>query len=756
MRFGRLWYWQDYVFGASAFHTCQRYLEDSSVRIPLLIALREYYDADDCADLIGRFFKLECATNVQYSLFEDFLAAGRFLLLLDGFDEMGAKSNPFLRKANYLKLAPLVRNHSKVIISCRPAHFLSLEETKAVFASISGPSSVIREDPLRLHLYETVGNGGPAASIDEMRSALSRTSYANLELFSPTQIHAYLRKHERAIKRDSEGSVDIKLMLRRIRDIYDLPDLARRPIILKLIVSTLPLFRETPDGAYEVEMAEGAKRVPDITPSVLYDVYTENELEREQSKGTVRRLIAVDDKKRVIAAVGFEMFRLGAVAIDKDRLATIIEKHLTVDDANLAFYVTDIRTCRFLNRDRLDAVRFTHKSFMEYFAATSIKNVIESIKGGMDILSQQLFSDEVCYFLGDSIATSQEANVTTRNLISLYDELSTAAKPLSTPIENILNVLSYARAPLAQVNKVSIGSLNYRKQSLPSLSLEAVSLDVLRMIAVTAKTISIRTCEIGRWEAEGGKIHGMEILRSTVRTTRVWETHFEKMELTDSNWIIETWRAPKIPTAEIRSSLIIGDGQTPWVADAGTVEDSVLLNLDLTGASFDHVAWHRCTFVLCRIDDPSRVRKLKDSRGVFVTEKGEGDSNQVGPKVWSQGRINDLPQKFGASAAPTWEQLLVNTFRKGSPKSPEEVRNKLHQAMCAAALIKRKGERVVIESSNPALDGECRIKECTVQTVTVLNLLTKKQSTLLFRRLTVTEEGKTVRICVRGDVSVDT
>ena len=381
----------------------KRYILDSSIRIPLLVPLRRYYEAADHEEIVAQFFMQECGVNVQHSLFNNFLVTGRFLLLLDGFDEMGAKSDPTTRKANYLKLAPLAEGRSKILISCRPAYFISLEETRTVFSFINkqmGFAPALNTGRITEALFDVVSDSNLGTVFQKTRSALGSTLYADIGLFNTKQIKAYLRKHNADIAKSSSGELDARTLYIRIQEIYDLSDLAQRPLLLKLIVLTLPLFRKSDDGMYEVELGGQKHDVPDITPSVLYSVYTEKELEREYKKGKVRWLIERQEKARAIAAIAFEMFRRDSVALDKAALFRVVQKVFPASEDEQVYYLTDIRTCSFLSRDSQDAARFTHKSFMEFYAAVYIQLAIKSsAANGQDLLTIRALSDEVAFFL---------------------------------------------------------------------------------------------------------------------------------------------------------------------------------------------------------------------------------------------------------------------------------------------------------------------------------------------------------------------
>lgn len=460
----------------------KRYLADASCRIPLLIPLRRYYEAADHEEIIKNFFSLECSTTVQLSVFQEFLVKGRLLLLLDGFDEMGARSDPTTRKANYLKLAPLAEEASKIIISCRPAYFLSLEETHSVFSFVNrqiGFAPPIRPSVVSEQLFRAVQHADLKPMFAQTKSALGSTSYVHMALFDKKQIRAYLKKHNKTIETMSGRQLDARKLFERIRDIYDLEDLAQRPILLKLIVSTLPLFRKSTDGSYEVELEGSTQKVPDITPSVLYAVYTEKELEREYKKGKVRWLIDRQDKVRTIAAIAYEMFKKDALALDRTSLAQVVERVFPASEADQASYLTDIRTCSFLSRDNQDSVRFTHKSFMEYYAAVSLRLSMTGPESVQNLFSIRRLSDEVAFFLGDAIAVSSSAVETLSTLAEVYSRLSRVPSPSETCMENLLNVLNYGRKPVSPLKGPKIGTLVYRKLAIKEQAWDSVSIKVL-------------------------------------------------------------------------------------------------------------------------------------------------------------------------------------------------------------------------------------------------------------------------------------
>jgi hypothetical protein len=674
-------------------------------------------------------------------------------LLLDGFDEMGARSDPALRKTNYLKLAPLIEAHSKVLLSCRPAYFVSLEETQTLFSFVTrqvGFAPPLRAGDVSEHLYHAVEEIALKPAFSQVRSALTSTVYGHLNLFDFKQIRAYLRKHNDSIRRDSEGQLDSKSLMKRIQEIYDLEDLAQRPILLKLIVSTLPLFRKDDAGNYNITISNSTKSVPDITPSVLYEVYTEKELEREYLKGQIRWLIERTQKVKVIAVLAFEMFRSDALAADRQMLATVILQSFPNDESEQAFYITDIRTCNFLSRDHQDAVRFTHKSFMEYFAAVYLRLAMKNSEAAQGLLSMRSFPDEVSYFLGDSIAASPDAEIVRTILNETFNRLQRIPSPSQICLENIVNVMNYSRRPLPAVKNIRASTLVYRKLRVAQISFDGVSCEALKIIKTEIRTLEAKGCDLKKVECESSRIERVQFNEDTVRSLRVWDSRFEKMIIGGGHIVVETMRRAEIREAHWRGAVVSGGGETlgsAWAPMAGRIEGCTLVNLKLTSEILQRVEFGSCTFVMCRaevsLDDLSKLDKC---RGVLIGKQEEVERGGIDSTValWSAAGINRRVRK--QSALPGWNELLLRAFAANLsadgqkfPRGASEIRARIRQVDSASRLMRRKGSVLMLEGSSFDHDGECRLLECTEQEARLFNLKTQAKFTEMLRRLTVEE-----------------
>lgn len=725
----------------------RKYLSSGSVRIPLLIRLHKFYEAGSHQELIRHFFAQECGVQIQYALFEDFLREGRLLLLLDGFDEMGARSDPTTRKANYLKLAPLVDGRSKVLISCRPAYFLSMDETHSVFSLVNkqlGFAPPVRYGPVSEHLYREIQDVDLKSVFSKTRKALTRTIYVHLRLFDKRQIRAYLKKHNGEITAASKGELAAGSLFTRIGEVYDLEDLAQRPILLKLIVKTLPLFRRTKDNAYEIEIEGRMKQLPDITPAVLYQVYTERELGREYEKGDIRNLIDRRDKGRIIAAIAFEMLRREELAIDRTSLSAIIRESLPNSEDDHDYYLTDIRNCSFLSRDVQDAVRFTHKSFMEYYAAVYVRMRMTGEYAAQDLLSKQPLSDEVALFLGDIIAADPNSGTLAGWLMDLYKHLLGVPSPSEVCVQNILNVLNYARRPIATLERVRAEILVYHKLDIDTLSAKDLSLAVLQTIKANVARWNMTGTAIRRWEARSSTVGELTGESVDLRGLRFWNVSVGKLTLSQSTIYVETWRDSRIDFGSLRGTTVInasGSVGPEWVPAQGVFQDCLLVGLDLTALGGVH--FENCIMILCRAPLKStKELSIFSCRGTLQSE----DTANLGD--WGCGllccdhKTGQSIQKKPITKSTTWNELLISSFGTEVarlPKSANEIKARLRRVDLAALLLQHLG-RVILLSGGGFERDEYRIEQCDTERVTLVGLKKKARLAHPLERIVV-EKG---------------
>ena len=95
-----------------------------------------------------------------------------------------------------------------------------------------------------------------------------------------------------------------------IRDIYDLPNLAQRPVMLDMIITSLP----------DIE------KFRTINHAMLYKIYTDKWIEKDRTEE--RTLINADSKRYFTREVSWEMFKTSALSVNIKRIRELVESHL--------------------------------------------------------------------------------------------------------------------------------------------------------------------------------------------------------------------------------------------------------------------------------------------------------------------------------------------------------------------------------------------------------------------------------------------
>jgi len=309
----------------------RRWLDDPDHhRIPILISLRDYAKAMNLEQLVTDFLVNRCSIQARYEAFRRFNADGKLVLLFDGFDEMAQKVDDQTTMANFKELARTVEAKSKVILTCRTPYFRTQGEERQMLSPRERlPKS---QEPV----------AGPHATVFEL---VDRPSFevVYLEPFTDGDIQAVLQ---------ARFPERWEMHWKRIQQIYNLAELAQRPVLLDMIVRSLPQL----------------ERSHVINAARLYEVYTDLWLARDEEIG--RTLINPDDKRLFMQALALEMLRRDELSIHYSQLPEQVRVHFRLEKAaEIDYFEHDVRTCSFLKRDDRGNYGFVHKSFQEFFVA---------------------------------------------------------------------------------------------------------------------------------------------------------------------------------------------------------------------------------------------------------------------------------------------------------------------------------------------------------------------------------------------------
>lgn len=276
------------------------------------------------------------------------------VFFLDGFDELSERSEHSRILTNLRKIEPFYIENSIVVLTCRTHYFSSDEQiNEVILGQLSkGTDLFIQLNKTKNHIV------------------------LQLQEFEKKEIDEYIR-----LKFKEESDVIIK----QIESIYNLLDLSKRPLLLKLIAETLPQL---------------IKKKTEINKIVLYQIYTRRWLLREAERKESN--ISIDQKTTFISYLAISMWEKQTLSMSYDELQDVLRSKYGKDlfsEASFHSADYDTRNSSFLNRDELGYYKFMHKSFMEYFIG--LKCVKEIRKDGKQMESWKLrwFDKEVAQFI---------------------------------------------------------------------------------------------------------------------------------------------------------------------------------------------------------------------------------------------------------------------------------------------------------------------------------------------------------------------
>jgi len=317
----------------------QAYLKGQGTLIPVRIPLKEFDPKQEVDDLVMNHLRRHGLEGSPYAAFQYLLRQGMLLLFLDGFDEITAQVTPELTRRNFDKLDALVEKRARVLLTCRTHYFRDRPEVEALLERRAGlPEMRTREGT---ELYQAI---------------VGRPNYRILYLreFDEPKIITYLQK-----ACGDEWQRD----WRTIRSLYNLEDLVRRPVLLDMVVKSLPTLRE---------------RKGEVTAAGLYDVYTGFWIHRDDwrailtpaGKAAFTEELAwrlwTADRERLHYS---ELTDLAQELLRGDHFKPVAVSATTLSQADIEYAAHEVRTAAFLTRDAEGNYGFAHRSFMEFFVA---------------------------------------------------------------------------------------------------------------------------------------------------------------------------------------------------------------------------------------------------------------------------------------------------------------------------------------------------------------------------------------------------
>lgn len=344
-----------------AYHLAQNFESDPLRHpAPVLIPLKEVRKENSLESMIISHFSKAGLPAISFPRFEHLVRLGKVILLFDAFDEMADRVRWEEMKSNFSELRRAAEQNGKVVLTCRTHYFKDRNEQVKLVGL--GPTLSQTETELYRELRQRSG-----------------ADVVYLQTFEDPQIEAYLQK-----ARPQTAAADWK----KIQTIYNLKELAQRPMLLELIVKSLP------------SLAAGQS----INAASLYQVYTNIWIDREEQKG---RLLDRQIKLQLMLELAWRLWHEEKEEIHSSELIVVVQqlaedKVIALGESLAEDIAREMQTATFLKRDEQGNFSFIHRSFMEFFLARSIQEELRqtnSLNPQSRVLNTRRFDRKVIFFL---------------------------------------------------------------------------------------------------------------------------------------------------------------------------------------------------------------------------------------------------------------------------------------------------------------------------------------------------------------------
>lgn len=302
---------------------------------PVVIPLGDVRQEILLEGIISSHFNQTGLSLTDFSRFAHLAREGRVVLLFDAFDEMADRVSRDVMQTNLRELLRPAWQGWKALLTCRTNYFRDYQEQAGLL------DQRLVSSEAEAGLYREIGGRFGQQLV-------------YLKEFSDKQVRDYLAR-----SRGETAAADWE----KIETIYSLKELAQQPLLLEMIVDSLPTL----------------ERGQQINAANLYTVYTNLWVEREAQKG---RLLDSQFRLRLMMELAWWMWSERHEKIRYSQMSPFIKSlaaNFTLDTEEQTDVVREMQTASFLKRDRgegRDEFSFAHPSFLEYFLARKLRDVL--------------------------------------------------------------------------------------------------------------------------------------------------------------------------------------------------------------------------------------------------------------------------------------------------------------------------------------------------------------------------------------------
>ncbi|MBD2499217.1 pentapeptide repeat-containing protein [Anabaena azotica] len=316
---GKTWFAFHYAWEALKKYRQAKQEGSPLPRIPVVVPLRDYAKAVTIQSLFSEFFFRKHQVRLaNYSVFEQLNRMGKLLLIFDGFDEMAARVDRQAMINNFWELAKVVVPGAKAILTCRTEHFPeALEGRRLLNAELKASTANLTGEPPQFEVLEL-----EKLDDEQIRQVISfKTKPETVEYITHNQ---------------------------------QLLDLARRPVMIDLIIEALP----------EIE----AGKPVDISRVYLYAV--RHKMERDIK--SVRTFTSMAQKLYFLCELSWEMLSTETMTLNykefPDRIRRCFGQEVQ-EQKDLDHWHYDMMGQTMLIRNADGDYYPAHRSLLEFFVA---------------------------------------------------------------------------------------------------------------------------------------------------------------------------------------------------------------------------------------------------------------------------------------------------------------------------------------------------------------------------------------------------
>lgn len=351
-------------------------------KIPIFIELRDWKAMPSWTDLARYIAESEQYPVRSMAEVLDLARQDRLFFLFDGLDEIAGS---------------LSVHGSIALVQDIPRSVYD----GASFIAFSRFSFILDERSLMEMLWDS-----QYALPETLKASLSASSYRAYSIIPPSEsdIRAYLT---------AVCGEDAPFALRLVDDVYDLADLARRPVLLAMIARCVPALRHQRDNLLELASP--------VKPVDLYHVYVSEWLRNPKHRSQLTYV----QRRHLIEDLAVHMWHRQTMRIPHDELASFLESRLPSGTPSALLY--DIGNCSFLDLVT-QGYEFSHKSFLEYFVASAIcRDLFDETRTGFEselliarCMREAPSQNEVTAFLRDLVVRRLQAQPTALAILIRY------------------------------------------------------------------------------------------------------------------------------------------------------------------------------------------------------------------------------------------------------------------------------------------------------------------------------------------------